>query len=205
MVDDPPKPRKRGRPPKPVEEIVRRPTVGLRLRQELYDQVVEAAQKNGRSLSEEMEARVELAFSTTAADMAAAAAETARRQEDDAYLKEFHGLDGMLWGKASADLYRRELTKLVLETGWTSGQDMPEGFADKLLERTRAGLSFVVEEWHNSMLMSQMLSKLKDVDIGPLVDRMLELNPELQRKLEDFTKRRSDRSRAGSKGSDDEG
>jgi hypothetical protein len=55
--------RKIGRPPRP-EDAVERQMVGTRLSPSLYEQLVAAAASNGRSISAEMEKRVEQSFET---------------------------------------------------------------------------------------------------------------------------------------------
>jgi hypothetical protein len=62
-----------GRPRKNPEDLSKRPTLSLRVRQPLYDVIKAAALANGRSMSEEMEARIEGAFAIS--DVAQATAD----------------------------------------------------------------------------------------------------------------------------------
>ncbi|WP_267359507.1 MULTISPECIES: hypothetical protein [unclassified Methylobacterium] len=85
MTDDEPKRNKGGRPAKYPGEG-RRPTLSLRVRGSLYDQLKKAAEASERTISEEMEYRLAISFVTDdTAKSAAAAARQAIDEAQDAY------------------------------------------------------------------------------------------------------------------------
>ena len=194
MADDEQPKRGRGRPRlNPVGAVRRNVTVQVSL--ELYESLVEASENSGLSISREMEGRLQSSFDNAAVNQAVEdAIEAARQKFDDEYIEFFNGRDGMTWAKASADLYHKHLTKLAVETGWTGGKDLPDGFAEKLLDRVRDGMGEVVDEWKDRVLLSQMLAKVDRSQIGPFLERMFEANPQLKEKLDGFFARRRARS-----------
>lgn len=157
MVDEPPKPRKRGRPPKPVEEITRRPTVGLRLRQEIYDQVVDAAKKNGRSLSEEMEVRVTEAFSQTQPEALSKAEAAARAALDEEYVEFFGGRNLMMIAFSEGELFKDALASTYAEWNSNEPDAVTDAFVATLLEKVIAGQQKIINEWYDRVKLGRAL------------------------------------------------
>lgn len=166
MVDEAPERRKRGRPPKPKDELTRRPTVGLRVRPELYDRIVKAAEENGRSLSEEMEARIERAVSI-----------------DEDRLKFFHGNDGYMWAKLSADLYQSALMSTVVELGPDKSANLSEEFIALFSEKIRDGQDQIIKTWKTGMLFARLAQRMNQPSFAAPLKEALLNNKDLVEKL----------------------
>ena len=165
MTGDETPARKRGRPPKSPEELVQRPTVALRVSPELHAVITEAAKKNGRSLSQEMEKRLEEAFSTTPGEVTVKAVEAARREADEAMLASFHGKSGYLWGRLSADLYIKELMSAALEAGPENASQLSEEFISIFTAKIKDGQDDIIKTWRVGMLFSRLATRLKQADL----------------------------------------
>lgn len=160
MTGDETPARKRGRPPKSPEEIVQRPTVALRVSPELHALIAEAAKNNGRSFSQEMERRLEEAFSTSPGEVTVKAVEAARREADEAMLASFHGRSGYLWGRLSADLYVKELMSAALEAGPESASKLSDEFIAIFTAKIKNGQEDIIKTWRVGALFSRLADRV---------------------------------------------
>ena len=128
-----------GRPPKRPNQG-KRPSVSLRVRGALYHQISEAARKNGRSLSEEMEAKVEEAFSDDARRIA-------RAKVEEEQTAEFGG-KFLLWvGKCEAQLFKESLREVASEKGVSRYTELDMSSALALTDKLMKGQAKIVQEY----------------------------------------------------------
>lgn len=133
-------PKKRmGRPPKRPNQG-KRPSVSLRVRAALYHQISEAARKNGRSLSEEMEAKVEEAFSDDGRRIA-------RAKADEEYVVDFGGKTFVWVGRCEAHLFKKSLHEVASGKGIGRYTDLDRSSAPALTDKLIKGQAKIVQDY----------------------------------------------------------
>ena len=182
MTDEAPRLKRMGRPPKHPDQG-KRPSLSLRVSQSLYDQIAAAADENGRSLSEEMEARVNAVYSQNATEITAKAVAVACQNMDEDRLKFFHGNDGHMWAKLSADLYRNALMSTAVEVGPESTASFSDEFIAAFTAKIRDGQDQIIKTWKNGMLFARMAERMNRPGFAGSLKEALSNNKDLVEKL----------------------
>lgn len=182
MTDDKPQPKRMGRPPKHPDQG-RRPNLSLRVSPEIYDVISKSAAENGRSLSEEMEARVTEAF----------------RQSQPAAVKE--AVSAALWeqgeqetieaggrlGYALTASFRRRIGPILIEAydkfNVTQAKDFSEDFVNHVFDRLVETLPEIRKEWRSRIFMTKFAASLSDPEGMAAIEKVLGDNPELRQSI----------------------
>lgn len=187
--------RKRGRPPKAPEDLSHRPTVAFRVSPELHALIVTAAEKNGRSLAQEMERCIQDTLSMNPNELVV----QALKIEEQKNIDFFNGDDGFYWAKNSADLYRRAVQESIAESGWDTVGDPPKAFVDAFLGKMQEGQRVFVEEWVEHRKLATALKAVGPEKVAALFREVAKV-PAVQEKLERIRKRRAERSASDKRG-----
>lgn len=180
MASEDTTPRKRGRPPKPKDELSRRPTVALRVPVELYDTIVAAAAKNGRSLSEEMEARVTEAFRQSQPQAVQDAVHAALYRQSE---KNFTDMGGEL-GYLLLRIRKHITAAIISEARKRFNIEMPKDLSDEFLDYACARFDQVEPTIRYLWRMQVMRYKNEDgkgPDVMTMLEKTLGDKPELKR------------------------
>ncbi|MGU3663138.1 Arc family DNA-binding protein [Methylobacterium sp. A49B] len=156
MTDEAPQPKRMGRPPKHPDQG-KRPSLSLRVSQALYDQIAAAAAENGRSLSEEMEARVTDAFNQSQPEAVEKAEAAARAALDEEYVEFFGGRNLMMIAFSEGELFKESLAATYAEWNTENPEAITDAFVAALLDKVVAGQRKIINEWYDRVKLGRLL------------------------------------------------
>lgn len=188
MVDEASPPRKRGRPRKSPEEVSRRPNFSLRVRQEIYDDLIARAQANGRSLSEEVEARLEYDFSDAPANAlksaVSEAVEAARNEEFEEVQSDFGGPLSFHAARSWVESFNAELRKASAGDSSNLGVLSDDKKAAAFAEALCSHIPGLVNQLSGMAKFFGMLEAFTSTNLDKQLQDMKENNPALYEEIE---------------------
>ncbi|MCJ2036392.1 hypothetical protein [Methylobacterium sp. J-068] len=194
MADEPKERNKGGRPSKDPAGG-KRPTITFRCRASLQEKLQTSSRAADRSVSEEIERRIEESFlldgvPSIVEQAVTKATEAALSRENLENLKFFGGDYGFLWAKESADAYTAVFKQLAEEYSVKDNSDITEEFRAELVDRMKYNQEKISEMWFTKVRLAVVMPQVIEFMSGPGFKSLANNDPDVRAMIERMAKRK---------------
>lgn len=179
MADETPPPKRMGRPPKHPDQG-KRPNLSLRVRPELYEEIVKAAAASGRSLSEEMEYRVTEAFYMSQPAKVKEAVDAALWEKSEENVEQFGGRVGYAWHVLQNHFFLEAMADAYDHFGFSDPSQITPEFIDYVFAKMNDAQPRVKKLWQVRILAARAAT---DPEFKTEFQRLWDADPELRQSI----------------------